>query len=186
MQLHGNARTTPYQRREMARRVLEQAEPAKDTALALGVSVRTVYKWLRRYQQGGEAGLQDRCSRPHQCPNQTTVAVGNRSLQLRRRRRLTPWAIAQRMHMPRAPASIARRRPVLPRLPIRPPNEPRAPTRRRPALNPPDAAQPRAPDWPRRPAPRHGKAAFAVVHGKCQLRHAAARGEVSSPLKNSI
>ena len=27
MQLHGNARTTPYQRREIARRVLEQAEP---------------------------------------------------------------------------------------------------------------------------------------------------------------
>lgn len=50
MQLHGNARTSPYIRREIVRRVLEQAEPAKDTAAALGVSVRTIYKWLRRYR----------------------------------------------------------------------------------------------------------------------------------------
>ena len=45
MQLHGNARTTPYLRREMVRRVLEQAKPVKDTAAALSVSERTVFKW---------------------------------------------------------------------------------------------------------------------------------------------
>ena len=37
MQLHGNARTTPYIRREMVRRVREQAEPVTETAAALGV-----------------------------------------------------------------------------------------------------------------------------------------------------
>ena len=42
MQLHGNARTTPYIRREMVRRVREQAEPVTETAAALGVSTRTV------------------------------------------------------------------------------------------------------------------------------------------------
>ena len=35
----------------MVRRVLEQAEPAKETAEIFGVSVRTVYKWLRRYRE---------------------------------------------------------------------------------------------------------------------------------------
>ena len=44
MQLHGNARTTPYIRREMVRRVRERAEPVTETAAALGVSARTVYK----------------------------------------------------------------------------------------------------------------------------------------------
>ena len=38
MQLHGNARTTPYIRREMVRRVRERAEPVTETAAALGVS----------------------------------------------------------------------------------------------------------------------------------------------------
>ena len=47
MQLHGNARTTPYIRREMVRRVRERAEPVTETAAALGVSARTVYKcWI--------------------------------------------------------------------------------------------------------------------------------------------
>ena len=56
MQLHGNARTTPYIRREMVRRVRERAEPVTETAAALGVSARTVYKWLDRYEREGEAG----------------------------------------------------------------------------------------------------------------------------------
>lgn len=47
MKLHGNARMTPYSRELMVRRVLEQGNPAKDTAEAAGVSVRTLYKWLR-------------------------------------------------------------------------------------------------------------------------------------------
>ena len=62
MQLHGNARTTPYIRREMVRRVRERAEPVTETAAALGVSARTVYKWLDRYEREGEAGLLDRSS----------------------------------------------------------------------------------------------------------------------------
>jgi len=123
MQLHGNARTTPYQRREIARRVLEQAEPAKDTALALGVSVRTIYKWLRRYREEGEAGLQDRCSRPRQCPNQTPSAVVYRILRLRRRR-LTAWDIAQRLQIPRSTVSRVLRRHGLSRLHMLEPKPP--------------------------------------------------------------
>lgn len=99
MHLHGNARTTPYARREMVRRVLEQAEPVKDTAAAMGVSRRTVYKWLRRYRQEGPAGLADRSSRPGRCPHTTPVRTVRRILRLRRHRR-TCWEIAQELAMP--------------------------------------------------------------------------------------
>ena len=75
MQLHGNARTTPYIRREMVRRVRERAEPVTETAAALGVSARTVYKWLDRYEREGEAGLLDRSSRPTCCPHATSAGV---------------------------------------------------------------------------------------------------------------
>ncbi len=104
MQLHGNARTTPYQRREIVRRVREQAEPAKDTALALGISTRTVYKWLRRYREEGDAGLRDRSSRPHQCPHRTNARTVRRICRLRRHK-LTAWQIAERVQVPRSTVS---------------------------------------------------------------------------------
>ena len=37
MRLHSNAKTTPYNRELMVRRVLQQAEPAKETAESFGV-----------------------------------------------------------------------------------------------------------------------------------------------------
>ena len=104
MQLHGNARTTPYLRREMVRRVLEQAEPVKDTAAALGISPRTVYKWLRRYRQEGESGLADRSSRPHRCPHRTSPRAVRR-IQRLRQHRLTAWQISQRTGLPRSTVS---------------------------------------------------------------------------------
>jgi len=96
MHLHGNARTTPYARREMVRRVLEQAEPVKDTAAALGVSTRTVYKWLRRYREQGLGGLEDRTSRPQRCPHRLPEQTVQRILKLRRHR-LTCWQIARQL-----------------------------------------------------------------------------------------
>lgn len=96
MQLHSSARTTPYARELMVRRVLEQAEPVKDVAAAHGVSPRTVYKWLQRYREEGAAGLADRSSRPHRCPHETPRTVVRRILKLRRQR-LTAWEIGQRL-----------------------------------------------------------------------------------------
>ena len=104
MQLHGSAKTTPYARELMVRRVLEQAEPVKDMAVAFGVSERTVYKWLLRYRQHGVAGLQDRSSRPHQCPHRTPSRTVRQILKLRRFRR-TAWEIAQQLSVPRSTVS---------------------------------------------------------------------------------
>ncbi|HEU5155197.1 MAG TPA: helix-turn-helix domain-containing protein [Gemmatimonadales bacterium] len=33
-----------------------------------GISRQTGYKWLARYEAHGPAGLEDRSSRPHNCP----------------------------------------------------------------------------------------------------------------------
>lgn len=105
MRLHSNAKTTPYNRELMVRRVLQQAEPAKETAESFGVSVRTVYKWVRRYRQHGLEGLQDRSSRPRRCPRRTPATKVKRIEKLRRHG-LTAWEISQKVSVP--PSTVAR------------------------------------------------------------------------------
>lgn len=65
MNIHENARTTPSSRALLVRRVLEERWSARDAATAAGVSRRTAYKWLRRFQDGGGRELRDRTSRAH-------------------------------------------------------------------------------------------------------------------------
>jgi transposase InsO family protein len=71
MNMHKNARTTKHSRVLMIERI-EEGWPVRTTALAAGVSVRTVYKWLARYRNEGLSGLIDRSSaahvRPHALP----------------------------------------------------------------------------------------------------------------------
>uniref|UniRef100_UPI0012DFC0A0 leucine zipper domain-containing protein n=2 Tax=Zestomonas thermotolerans TaxID=157784 RepID=UPI0012DFC0A0 len=71
MNLHKHARLTPRGRALLVRRI-EQGLRVEDAAQAAGVSVRTAYKWLRRFRQEGEAGLADRSSRPRHCPHATS------------------------------------------------------------------------------------------------------------------
>jgi transposase InsO family protein len=69
MNVHENARTTPASRELLVRRVLHQGWTTRQAALAVGISCRTAYKWLRRYQQEGRAGLRDRDCRAHRRPH---------------------------------------------------------------------------------------------------------------------
>src|SRR3546814_13035997 len=66
MNIHKNARTTPYSRAEIVRRVMVLRETPRAVATALGVSRRTVAKWLARYKGEGEAGIAERRLSPHQ------------------------------------------------------------------------------------------------------------------------
>jgi transposase InsO family protein len=86
MNIHKNARTTPYSRAEIVRRVLVLRETPRTVATALGVSERTVAKWLARYRAEGEAGLADRSSRPHGMPGATSADVIEQIIALRRQR----------------------------------------------------------------------------------------------------
>ncbi|MCK5770651.1 leucine zipper domain-containing protein, partial [Algiphilus sp.] len=59
MNSHQHARLTPYGRALLVRRMLEEGLRTEEAAQAAGVSVRTAYKWRRRYLDEGEAGLSD-------------------------------------------------------------------------------------------------------------------------------
>lgn len=90
MNIHKNAKLTPASRAFLVEQVLENGEKVSGVAAGLGVSVRTVYKWLRRYRREGEGGLQDRSSRPHRIPRQTPPSVVRRIIGLRCRRWASP------------------------------------------------------------------------------------------------
>ena len=48
----------------------------RETARRLSISRNTVRKWVRRYQESGEAGLVDRSRRPHHSPPQHPTGGG--------------------------------------------------------------------------------------------------------------
>ncbi len=74
MNIHKNARLTPYRRAELVTRAT-RGEPVAALAQQFGVSLRTARKWLARYRAEGGPGLQDRSSRPHASPQATAPAI---------------------------------------------------------------------------------------------------------------
>ncbi len=84
--MHKNARLTVKGRELMLGR-LEAGQHQRDVAQAMGISLTTLKKWLRRYRDEGVAGLQDRSSRPRRSPRRLDCTVATRVILLRRRRR---------------------------------------------------------------------------------------------------
>jgi transposase InsO family protein len=107
---HATARLTVYGRRLVVARVLEEGWTAAAVAEAAGVSRATVYKWLRRQQAEGAAGLEDRSSRPHRSPRQLTPRAELRIVQLRRCHKLGPHRLAARLEIPRSTCYAVLRR----------------------------------------------------------------------------
>lgn len=105
MNVHKHARLTPRGRALLVQRMLTGLR-AEDAAQAAGVSVRTAYKWLRRFHEEGESGLMDRSSRPHSCPHETSSDLVAHLIQLRRSRH-TYRQIAQLLGV--AVSTVARR-----------------------------------------------------------------------------
>ena len=87
MNIHNNARLTPKGREILISR-LERGEHPGDVAGAMGVSVRTVYKWRQRFRDDGIAGLKDRSSRPLSSPSRTPADIEARVVALRRDKRI--------------------------------------------------------------------------------------------------
>jgi transposase len=58
--------------------------PVTQVAERYGVSRQSVHAWLRRYQAGGLAGLEDRSHRPRSCPHQASIQVEAAVCELRR------------------------------------------------------------------------------------------------------
>lgn len=104
MNVHKNARLTPRGRE----RIVEldaSGLTAEAIAQAVGVSPRTVHKWIERYKTEGIAGLQDRSSRPKRLRRPTPQPSVER-IEVLRRQRLTGKAIAAEVGV--SPATVSR------------------------------------------------------------------------------
>jgi transposase InsO family protein len=55
-----------------------------EVAVAFGVSRQSVYRWMRRYEQGGLEALAERSHRPRTCPHQLSGEVEAAVLEMRR------------------------------------------------------------------------------------------------------
>ena len=115
MKLHPNAKTTPHMRALLVERVRILHWSVTDAAQAAGITRRTVYKWLARHRQGGAAALADGSSRPHRQPRRTSDVIVTAILAARRAR-LTAWAIAVRLQVPRSTVAVILARHGLKRL----------------------------------------------------------------------
>jgi transposase-like protein len=97
--VHGNAPMTPRGRMILIERIAS-GRPVAHVAAEMGVSRKTADKWWRRWLTEGEAGLEDRSSRPRSCPHQTAAHLERRIVRLRRQRKLGPARIASIVRMP--------------------------------------------------------------------------------------
>jgi transposase InsO family protein len=132
MKLHGNARTCPKSRKLLVERVLVENWSVTAAAAAAGVSERTVWRWLRRFREEGDAGLVDRSCRPHRSPAQLpeTTVEAIRSL---RKLRMTAAQIAEVLSLPLSTVSAWLKRIGLGRRSrLEPPEPPNRYERRRP------------------------------------------------------
>ena len=105
MNVHKNARLTPHSRAELVRRVLVAGQTPASVATAMGVTSKTVSKWIERFAAVGTAGLVDRSSRPHRL-YRPTPAVTAQQIEVLRRQRWTGKQIAKATGV--SPATVSR------------------------------------------------------------------------------
>ena len=106
---HQNARTTFHSRVLIVRRVLNEGMSAQEVAEQLGISSRTVYKWVARYKDGGREGLHNRSSRPRRSPRRLPVEKVA-TIAAMRRMRMTSPAIAFTLSLPLSSVGLELRR----------------------------------------------------------------------------
>lgn len=87
MNVHKNARLTPFGRERLVKQVMERVLTPAAASAAAGVSLRTIYKWLSRFRNEGGAGLRDRLSRPKRLRCALDRRQRERIEQFRRERR---------------------------------------------------------------------------------------------------
>jgi transposase InsO family protein len=86
---HRNAPLTPEGRRRLCERV-DAGRPICHVATEAGIARQTLGRWYARWRQEGEAGLEDRSSRPWTSPNQTDSDIEARVVALRREHKVGP------------------------------------------------------------------------------------------------
>ncbi|HET7654026.1 MAG TPA: IS481 family transposase [Acidimicrobiales bacterium] len=97
MEIHGNARLLPSQRRLLCERVRLEGWTVAEAADAFAVSERTAYRWLARWDRGEP--MTDRSSAPTRRPRRTPAVV-EAEIERLRRLRWTATKIAATLGMP--------------------------------------------------------------------------------------
>lgn len=114
MNLHSSAKTSPFSRGLLVRRVRCLGWTVRRAAEAAGISPRTAFKWLARFKKEGRAGLRDRSCRPANSPKRTEAAVVAKVIDLRRSR-LPASEVARQLGLPRSTVGLILRRKGLSR-----------------------------------------------------------------------
>ncbi len=102
---HANARLTPAGRMTLVERV-RSGRPVAHVAAEMGISRTTAWRWWRRFQAEGPAGLLDRSSVARSHPHRTAACVQTRIRIMRHLTRRGPVFIADRMGM--HPSTVGR------------------------------------------------------------------------------
>ena len=112
---HPNAKLTPRSRLELVLEV-EKGWSQSEVACQFRVSRATVTKWVQRYREQGEAGLQDRLSAPIRNPRLTPPHLARIICGVRLARAWGPHRIAWFLRLPRSTVYAVLRRAGLHRL----------------------------------------------------------------------
>jgi len=96
---HSNAILAPAGRLKLARCVVDGHWPLRRAAERFNVSAPTAARWVKRYVELGEAGMQDRSSRPLSCPHRSAARTEHRVVGLRTSKRWGPARIAYHRHL---------------------------------------------------------------------------------------
>jgi len=113
---HRNARLTVHGRRLLVQRVRGEGMPVAHVAKAMGVSRQCAHRWISRFDAEGDAGLQDRSSRPHSSPTRASVEVEQRVVAARLALRVGPDRLADDLGIPARTISRILRRHQIPYL----------------------------------------------------------------------
>jgi transposase-like protein len=70
-------------RREFVLRVMAKEAPVAELARQYGISRKTAYKWIARFEQRGVEGLVDGSRLPHTSPLETTTEMAQEIIRLR-------------------------------------------------------------------------------------------------------
>jgi transposase InsO family protein len=104
------ASTTMSQRQEFVELAWKENANIRALCREFGITPRTGYKWMKRYQEQGEAGLWDRSRRPKNSPHKSSPIIEEAVLKVRRAHpawggRKIKWKLAQDGMQPTPAAS---------------------------------------------------------------------------------
>jgi transposase len=90
--------------------------PVAHVTKAMGISRQCAHRWVRRFDQEGMVGLEDRSSRPHHSARATAARRERQVIAARRKHRYGPTQLAELTGVPERTVTRILRRAGEPRL----------------------------------------------------------------------